>query len=134
MRELEILYQSPGLNVVHHVDLTEVARPNPTLFVRLEMLAPTAPPDMLDWCAIRSVRFTTPWPAEFTRDLPKQEVDAEELGFVFLPLVLMPPTMADALMLAQPGLIFAPMARALEPAVRSRTGAGAPRTSLVRGV
>lgn len=73
MREMSILHQSPDMNAVHHVDLSEAARGQEAIFVRIEMLAPTAPPDMLSWCAVRSVRFTTPWPAEFTRDLPRQD-------------------------------------------------------------
>ena len=63
MREMAIITQNADLNAVHRVDLSEVAKGQRAVFVRIELIAPTLPENVLDWCAVWRVRFTEGWDA-----------------------------------------------------------------------
>lgn len=69
-RELGEIRGKLDINAVHRIDLTEASRGKKEIDVRIELHP--AGIGQLQWCSLHRVRFTTPWPAEMTRDLPPQ--------------------------------------------------------------
>ena len=77
MREVARWFDTGGFGPPDRVDLSRVARGKQTVYVRIEMHAPGIAPDVLSWCSVRHVRFTTPWPADLTRGLAPQDESLE---------------------------------------------------------
>jgi hypothetical protein len=73
MREAGRFHDSGDLGMVRRYDLTDAARERPHIFVRIEIHAPGVPDDVMSWCSVYRIRFTTPWPAGLMRDLPPQD-------------------------------------------------------------
>ncbi len=74
LREITVLLEMEDLNAVHRVDLSDAARGRKELFVRLELRAPTLPPEVMEWCCVHRVRFTKAWPKALVDELPAQDL------------------------------------------------------------
>src|SRR5206468_664194 len=64
-------------DVHERFDLSAIARGKKSIHVRLELRSTDLEPDVLDWCAIRAVRFTLPWPTSVKEQLPDQTESIE---------------------------------------------------------
>jgi len=79
MTQLGILHDTEDLNGLHHFDLSPVANGKPSVYVRLEFHATGLPNEVLDWCSLYALRFTIPWPAALSKNLPKQDLSLATL-------------------------------------------------------
>lgn len=66
------------INEPVHVDLSSIARGKKTVYVRLELDGRILPPEVLSWCALYQIRFTTPWPVALIDAAPAQEASLAE--------------------------------------------------------
>jgi hypothetical protein len=64
LREIARIHDADDINHVHRVSLRDIARGREQILVQIELAAPGLPAELLSWCAVYHVRFTTPWPAE----------------------------------------------------------------------
>ncbi len=73
MREVARYSDTGHFGPPGRIDLGAQAAGKRTVYVRIEMNAPGLPSEVLSWCSVRHVRFTTPWPAAMMRGLPPQD-------------------------------------------------------------
>lgn len=60
--EVARIFDQGDINAVHKIDLSDVARGQKVVFVRIELAGDRLPASVLSWSAIYQLRFTLPWP------------------------------------------------------------------------
>ncbi len=73
MREMGRIFDNGDVNAVHRIDLSAAVNGLKTAWVRIELHAPGIDETVRSWVSIHHLRFTAPWPADVTRDLPPQD-------------------------------------------------------------
>ncbi len=73
MREIGRVFNFGDMNAVQRMDLSEIARGQKALWVRIELHAPGIPETVRSWSSLYHVRFSTGWPAALTANLPAQD-------------------------------------------------------------
>ncbi len=77
MREIGVIFDNGDINAVHRFDLSNVARGQKSVWVRLEISAAKLPPTVLNWAALYHLRFTQPYPAALLQDVFAQDESIE---------------------------------------------------------